>query len=119
MPVATTSNIRIISSWTTGDVSSKRNKVLSVELHDPTDSDLVWGTVASKLSASAFGLRYIEKVSATSVTPAANAAWFLARLSDGSGIIAIDPSTAGFGPPVTDAGASPTPNGWYFTVEGY
>jgi hypothetical protein len=109
MPALTSSNVRLVKSWTEGTVTGKRRKVRVVEVYGG-----IWGGSANTMPASAFGLRVIEE--ATTAVYAGHA--FISAPDPTGTPVYIFSFIGGSGTPA-DVDIGTTPDGMYLTVKGY
>lgn len=111
MAALTSSNVRIIRSWTEGQLHGKRRAVRRVEVHG---AGLSWGGSSNTMPATAFNLRCIEEVSPVNY---GEKGYLAVPSVDGTLMYIMD--TAGAGAAAADITVGATPLGMYFTVKGY
>lgn len=107
----TASDVIIRESWTTGDVTGKRNKVLRVEWVSGTG-----GGIVNLFPVSALGLT--KAYNLTSMYNGDGLNVILATLN-GDGTLIYVQLISGGSLTIGDHSPSPSPIGTYFTIEGY
>jgi hypothetical protein len=108
------SNVTVISSWTTGNVNSRRNKVKRVKWTSTTA-----GGTSNKLLASALGMTVIERCSNILLDSSTKKVYPATPAADGSYILAIDPTQATDANRANVADVATSTDYAYCTVEGY
>jgi hypothetical protein len=107
MAAATSSNVRLITAWTEGSLTSKRRQCRRVEIVGGS-----FGGASNTIPASAFGLTVVEEVSPANYFDKV----YLATPNSAGDTVylyaAVNASAA-------DLTVGATPNGAYLTVKGY